>query len=174
MQDVAHQSISTWICNADKQQIDNFDDKQQIVDNEIEYTVVLATACVKIQSGVRIIENCRAMLDTGAQMNVITESCVERLKIPAVRCQQMINGVTGMQMLTSKVRVHIRPNFDSDFVLPVELFVIQKLFNFMPSVELPTMVPDGIQLADPGFRIPAEVHMLLGADVWAQIQGNIG
>lgn len=35
------------------------------------------------------------------------------------------------------------------------------------------MVPDGIQLADPRFTIPAPVQLLLGAEVWAKVAGNI-
>lgn len=173
MQDVAQEPWPTWICRVGTT-TDEIDGSQKIADEEIETTVVLATACVRLQSGLDISKPCRALMDTGAQLNLITNDCVNQLCIPAIRCNQTINGVTGGEIITSKVKVFIKSIHDDRLNLPVELFVINKQFcGFLPTVELRTMVPTGIELADPRFRIPAEVQLLLGADVWAHVQGNV-
>lgn len=172
MQDVAHKSATTTICKVVANKKNEIESKQQNVKGTFETTVVLATTCVRIQNGVQISKNCRALLDTGAQMGLITCECAEKLQLPAIKCNQPINGVAGGKTLTSKVRIFILPRFDSNWRMPVELFVMDKFCGLLPSVGLPTIVPDGITLADPGFCIPAEVQMLLGADVWAEITGD--
>lgn len=164
-----------WVCNAKK--IYNEFDSKQCLDNknEIETTVVLATACVRLQAGVRITEPCRAMLDTGAEASVIQRECVNRLQIPAVCCKGSVIGVTGaVEQITEKVIVHLKSIYDNDWSFKIELYVMNNpIDHFIPLVKLPTMVPDGISLADPGFRVPAPVQILLSVDVWARIQGNI-
>lgn len=168
-QDVAHQTASTsengWLCKVGVNTENEIESKQQIVEDEFRTTVVLATACVRLQTGTYVTEKCRALLDTGAQLNLISCKCMKYLRLPAIRCNRQIDGVTGSEVLTSKVRVYLRSVYDEQFSLFIELYVMPLNFaGRCPSVELPTTVPDGLQLADPGFRRPAEVQLLLGAD----------
>lgn len=171
VQDVVHHQIATWVCQTTYTTDDQLDE-QQLNHGEVEATVVLATACVHLQSGIHMTEPCRTLLDTGAQMGLISRDCVEQLKLPAIRCRREVNGIAGSEILTSKVRVFIHPISRNGYSLRVDLYVIENCLGIMPSVELPTVVPEGISMADPSFRIPAKVHLLLGADIWAHIQGD--
>lgn len=172
MQDVAHQPVLK-IPKIETQQIYEIQSAKENIETIIQSTVLLATANVRVQKGMQISKNCRALMDAGAQMNLITCECKDELKLPAIKCNQMANGVTGSQMLTRKVRIFILPSFESNHSIQVELFVMDDFCDEIPSVEIPTEVPTGIKLADPSFRIPARVQMLLGAEIWAKIIGDI-
>lgn len=172
VQDVMHHSTSNTFCKVETNQNREIESRQILTNESFKSTVMLATACVRVQNGVQISENCRALLDTGAQMNLITCKCMKKLMLPAINCKQPINGVAGSQILTSKVRIFIGPAFESNFSMQIELLVMDDFCGLLPALEIPTVVPTGIRLADPGFRIPAEVQMLLGAEVWAKIAGN--
>lgn len=93
---------SFFVCKTQYDELDNMQSVNEI--NEIETTVVLATACVRLQAGVHLTEPCRAMLDTGAEGCVISRDCVKRLRIPATRCRGRVIGVTGAEeQITEKL-----------------------------------------------------------------------
>lgn len=174
VQDVAHQPhTKTSKLEITHHQTFKLQNTQQKIETTIKSTVVLATANVRVQNGTQVSENCRALLDTGAHMNLVTCECMRILKLPAIKCYHIADGIAGSQIITQKVRTFIRPSFESNFTMKIEMFVMENFCGNIPSFELPTVVPEGIELADPSFRIPAEVQMLLGAEVWAAIIGNI-
>lgn len=178
MPDVAHHTAPTdansWICKVGANSEKELEGKQEMVDGEFKSTVVLATACVQLQTGTYVTEKCRALLDSGAQLNLISCDCAKHLRLPAIRCNKRIDGIAGNEILTQKVRVFLRSTHDDEFSMFIELYVMpSNLCGYCPSTELPTVVPVGIPMADPGFQIPAEVQLLLGAEVWAVIQGDI-
>lgn len=123
MQDVAHQPVSK-ISKIETQQIYEIHNTKENKETTIQSTILLATANVRVQKGVQTSKNCRALLDAGAQMNLITCECKDELKLPAIKCNQMADGVTGSQILTQKVRTFIIPSFESNHSIQIELFVM--------------------------------------------------
>lgn len=157
-------------------------DEQNIADNtnnswtrnesETSFTVVLATANVRIQIADYISSPIRALLDTGAQLCVITKDCVKRLRLKTMSCHQQVSGIGGSASpACRKVSVHLKPWFDAPYAIAVELFVMDDLAGNHPSTQLHIEVPKiaEMTLADETFDTPAPIDMLLGAEVWAKI-----
>lgn len=134
VQDVVHnQSISTWVCQIGNQnKHTDFDTQQEVFAGGFEPTIVLATACVKLQNGLNITEPCRALMDTGAQINLINKDCVTRLKLPAIRCQKLVSGIAGDEVLNEKVKVFIRSIVNDNWYMEITLYVINEISGFFP------------------------------------------
>ncbi|XP_055306907.1 uncharacterized protein LOC129571167 [Sitodiplosis mosellana] len=138
-------------------------------------TVILATAMVRIQEGNNLSTPQRALMDNGAQCCLMTKSCARRLRLRQIRCHLPLRGVSGPAgILDRKVRIYIRPWFDCDFVIAVELFLIDDWEALHPPVDVQRVLPpmNGQLLADENFNTPARIDLLLGADVWAASMGT--
>lgn len=145
---------------------------EQIEQSNKKYTVVLATANVRLQIAGYISKPVRALLDNGSQLNIITKRCVKELKLKMMVCKQEMIGIGGEERFaTRKVRACLRPHFDSHFSVQVDLFVMEELPGNFPSAPLKTdkTTPGQIIMADNTFCIPAPVDILIGASIWARI-----
>lgn len=114
-------------------------------------------------------------MDNGAQCSLITKSCLRSLKLSPIRCHLSLRGVTGPAgILNQKVRIYIRPWFDCEFDIAVELFLIDDWESLHPPVHVQRAMPqmNGQMLADESFNIPARIDLLLGADIWAASIGT--
>ena len=94
-----------------------------IIYSQINYTVVLATACLRIQIGTFISPICRAIIDTGAQASLISNACVKRLGLQTKQCYAEIEGVGGSVVFKRKVEGFITPRYKSDFSLYAQFLV---------------------------------------------------
>lgn len=165
--DVAH------MLNINSQNVESLvsESPEILLNNEINETVViLATASVKLQIGVSLSDPCRALCDSGSQISLITKTCAKHLKLPLLRCSYPIRGIGGATNTTRKARVSISPWFESKFVVSEDLYVIDDIPGMHPARAFDSGLTDeSIQLADPQFKTPAPVQILLGARVWASI-----
>ena len=82
-----------------------------------EEDVVLATALVKIVDGMGTTTTLRALIDTGSQLSLITESAAQTLRLPKQKISANINGLGNGQSETSSSQVtpQIVPRFRSNF-----------------------------------------------------------
>lgn len=145
--------------------------QDEMQNGNVRTTVVLATAMVRIQECSSISLPQRALFDSGAQCSLISKDCVRRLGLRQLRCHLPLRGVGGpVGVLDRKVRVYIRPWFDSQIIIPIEMFVIEQWQSDHPSAhvqkELPPM--QGDMLADENYNVPAPIDLLLGAEVWSE------
>ncbi|XP_044581653.1 uncharacterized protein LOC123263143 [Cotesia glomerata] len=86
----------------------------------------------------------RALLDTCATANFITENLSSKLKLPMQNCSIPIGAVNGMQTFSKHVvQIKLSPN---------EIFPRNKID-----------IPKKIILADPEFHIPRPVDVLIGS-----------
>ncbi|XP_031639935.1 uncharacterized protein LOC116351917 [Contarinia nasturtii] len=139
------------------------------------YTVLLATACVRLQIGTYICTHLfRAACDTGAQASLISYAAVRALKLPTKPCNKPIDGIGGTTILDKKVCAYLTPWFDSTFRIYAEFLVSNHLSGSHPHAQLDSLRPDSkeITLADRHFDVPSQIDMLLGADIWGMIIRN--
>ena len=60
----------------------------------------------------------------------------------------------------------------SDYSIGVSAFAMNRITNPLPSFELHNQHWDhlqGLQLADPEFLVPSDIHILLGADIYGEL-----
>ncbi|UYV80569.1 hypothetical protein LAZ67_19000737 [Cordylochernes scorpioides] len=138
--------------------------------------VLLATARIKIKNGLGKLCTCRALLDSGSQVTMITKGCCERLGLVQRKSDRMIIGVGGtpVQHSSSTVSVTFCPLNNSE-EFSVEAVVTGVLTSEIPNFRLkdpnwPTL--KNLKLADPEFYIQAPIDMILGAEIYTELMLN--
>ncbi|UYV67207.1 TIGD4 [Cordylochernes scorpioides] len=101
--------------------------------------VLLATARIKIKNGLGKLCTCRALLDSGSQVTMITKGCCERLGLVQRKSDRMIIGVgnTPVQHSSSTVSVTFCPLNNSE-EFSVEAVVTGVLTSEIPNFRFRT------------------------------------
>lgn len=142
--------------------------------SSVELAVLLATAITNVQIGCEMTK-CRALCDSGSHLNLITKNCAKRIGARPVPCNQLVRGIGNMAgvRLNKKVILSIYPWFNEQITFTIDFLIIAELPMQVPYREICGInVPSHITLADPNFRIPGNIDLLLGADVWSRIIGS--
>ncbi|KAI5638487.1 putative peptidase (DUF1758) domain-containing protein [Phthorimaea operculella] len=135
--------------------------------------VLLATALVNAESknGNHIL---RALLDQGSQANLVTESVVQDLKLHKQPANVKITGIGDGDEVVSKaqVTIQIRSRVNPNSVVPVQAFVLKTITTFLPhrrvgALEWPGL--EGVTLADPQWKKPHKIDLLLGAGIYSKV-----
>lgn len=136
-------------------------------------TVMLTTAIVYAHGPDGQRQCCRAVLDSGSQLNFITTECVDKLGLSHCPSILNINGVGSMSSTSSQsVQATISSRFN-DLQFKVTLHSLPVIVQSIPSqpVKCPVNIPKHIknQLADPEFYTPGPIDMLLGAELFYEL-----
>ena len=120
----------------------------------------------------------RAFLDPGAGLSLISSRVAQLLELPLESSRTSFTTVQGTKCQGSKylTTVNISP-LHNQKNFQCRPAVVQTVTEKMPN-KLLAPVHDfphllGLQLADTTFNIPGRVDILLGADIWLQLQGQL-
>lgn len=138
--------------------------------------VVLRTAIVEMQTNDGSFKECRALLDSGSEISIISQKCFNALNISKVVSSSVINGIGNTQIPNKGiVQIFVRPVGISDVIFTVDAVILQKICSKIPASPLDhaswTYLHD-LELADPQYFVPNEVNILLGADIFANLLAN--
>lgn len=108
----------------------------------------------------------RALLDTCATANFITESLVKRLNLSVVAHSLTIGTIDAMSTESKGiVRIVIQSTIDN-FCKELTCLTIPAITELIPSEVFPresVSIPSNIKLADPEFHLPRPVDLLIGS-----------
>ena len=126
-------------------------------------TFLLPTAMIPIKQPNNEIECCRAMLDSGAQVCMITERCTQFLGLPKQQCTIDMSGIISSKKLnTSTVSLLIVPE---NKALNFKAVVMPKFMDMLPTEQINVkscIQKIRVELADPSFNTPKQVDMIIG------------
>ncbi|XP_070517427.1 uncharacterized protein [Cardiocondyla obscurior] len=109
---------------------------------------------------------CRALLDTCATANFITESMIKQLGIRSVGQRLAINTINSTGTISKGiVQIVIRSTHDN-FSKELTCFTLPSITECTPSevFQRETIkIPANVKLADPEFHVPRPVDLLIGA-----------
>ncbi|XP_070528967.1 uncharacterized protein [Cardiocondyla obscurior] len=108
----------------------------------------------------------RALLDTGATANFITETIAKRLKLQTEKHKLPINTINSTGTVSKGiVRIMIQ-SIHNDFSKELTCLTIPVISDLIPSDTFPResiKIPANLKLADPEFYVPAAIDLFLGS-----------
>ncbi|XP_062704294.1 uncharacterized protein LOC134286658 [Aedes albopictus] len=134
--------------------------------------VFLMTALVNVASKSGKSFKLRALLDSGSQVNLVSEAAVKLLGLPRYPANVPVVGVGGAR---SQIRHHVILKLSSDytnFESDLDCLVTARVTGRIPSVPVNISdwkFPAEIVLADPSFNQPRDVDLLIGAEHFFEI-----
>ncbi|XP_058987609.1 uncharacterized protein LOC131806839 [Musca domestica] len=137
--------------------------------NRSQSYVLLATARVAIKANNGRSYEFKAILDSGSQINLVSERLVQRLGIEPIQTSLCIEGIGGRSR-TANHRVNVElKSLTSKFRTRLEAFVLPNIVPPQPSTEIDITswpIPENIKLADPYFYQTTRIDVLLGAEFY--------
>ncbi|XP_055604756.1 uncharacterized protein LOC129752988 [Uranotaenia lowii] len=135
-------------------------------------TVLLLTAVVHVLDNDNQPQTCRVLLDSGSQVNFITDQLANTLRLEKRKVEVPIGGINEIKTVARHlIKVHLQSRC-SDFRTELECLVIPKVTGPIPSTNIDITewhFPHGVQLADPNFFKPDKIDLLIGAALFFNI-----
>lgn len=122
-----------------------------LVSDSLQYTSLLPIVKVRVEFNNLTCGQLYALLDTGAQPNIITADAVRQLRMPMTTIKKEMIGIDGKPFhARGKITIRIRPWFDSDEFLDLEFLVLPKdsYWNLV-SVPINVLTDSSTRLATP-------------------------
>lgn len=137
---------------------------------------LLATALIRVRAIDGQFKLIRAVCDTGAQANLITESCMQMIGAVRQTSHILIDPVgeaptAPSHGCTQMVLAPLRDD-ESLFRVQVKALILTRITSRLPAEPINIgLWPQNVQshLADPYAGVPGPIDMLLGAHVWSII-----
>ncbi|XP_055590213.1 uncharacterized protein LOC129742346 [Uranotaenia lowii] len=133
---------------------------------------LLLTAVVHVLDNDHQPQTCRVLLDSGSQVNFITDQLANTLRLEKRKVEVPIGGINEIKTVARHlIKVHLQSRC-SDFRTELECLVIPKVTGPIPSTNIDVTdwhFPHGIQLADPNFFKPDKIDLLAGAALFFNI-----
>ncbi|CAH2098774.1 unnamed protein product [Euphydryas editha] len=134
--------------------------------------VLLPTAKVKLlgKNGKEV--HCRAILDSGSQISLVTSKVVDVLGLTPIQTNTHIVGIANMKnhaKYSIPLEVH---SLNSPFSTSINFHVVDKITCNLPQAKLDLTsfkIPPNVELADNDFYMPGAINMLIGADKFFQL-----
>lgn len=131
--------------------------------------VLLSTVVFNVKNCHGKLVPCRALLDSGAQTNLITERFCKENNIHLMNTQISIMGINQVvSHLNKKCNITIFSRHNN-FNVPLTFFVVPYISNDTPtsSIQINDLnIPADITLADPTFNEPSNIDAIIGASLF--------
>lgn len=113
--------------------------------------VFLATATVSVRDSLGVYRKCRAVMDSGSQVNFISKSFAKQLRLPSKRMMLPISGIgSSATQSTSSMDIHMK-SCVKNFGAHIECYILPVIVEELPPVKSPKE----------GWKIPKEYISLL-------------
>lgn len=132
--------------------------------------VILATAVVYVKDRFNYYQPCRVLIDSGAQSNFISITCLQRLGLATRKCNYNIFGLAGECVKTyGMTSCTIKPRHSDNPIFNIDAVVLNKITCDLPTVQIPQHIVAkyrDLLLADPNFHKTSPIDIILASDVF--------
>ncbi|KAH8315911.1 hypothetical protein KR074_011174, partial [Drosophila pseudoananassae] len=134
---------------------------------------LLATANIFVRSRAGSLVPCRALLDSGSQVHVITSRLASQLQLRRYKSFMAVSGIgdTGFATDGFSVDVLLRSHC-SQYSALVNAVIAANITELQPSFSLDVSswnIPGNLSLADPEFFRPQRIDLLIGASLFYEL-----
>ncbi|UYV85142.1 hypothetical protein LAZ67_X004717, partial [Cordylochernes scorpioides] len=140
---------------------------------ETETNILLSTALIKVKAKDGSFVLCRALVDNGSQISLISEQCCHKLGLEKRKNSYTLKGVGDIVVnrTTSQVEIEFTPHHN-DQLFSARAFVVGRVTADLPnfqiqSADFPHL--ENLLLADPEFYVTKPIDLILGADTFVEI-----
>lgn len=132
-------------------------------------STLLSTALIHVYDSEGQVHDCRVLLDSGSQLNFITDELTNKLHLKERSAEISISGIAHGSIQAQKivnVRIKSRLNFFNE---NLQCIILPKIIQQLPQRHIyrsSITIPKHIKLADPNFNVPDTIDMLIGADLF--------
>ncbi|XP_055623147.1 uncharacterized protein LOC129766597 [Toxorhynchites rutilus septentrionalis] len=115
----------------------------------------------------------RCILDSGSQVETITEEAAKRLQLPERRSDVQLIGIGGTTTTSKKIITRIA-SIHANVFIDIEMVIVPKIVGDQPNTTISEReidIPEELPLADPEFFRTQPVDILLGARVFYTMLG---
>ncbi|UYV76507.1 hypothetical protein LAZ67_14000819 [Cordylochernes scorpioides] len=140
---------------------------------ETETNILLSTALIKVKAKDGSFVLCRALVDNGSQISLISEQCCHKLGLEKRKNSYTLKGVGDIVVnrTTSQVEIEFTPHHN-DQLFTARAFVVGRVTADLPnfqiqSADFPHL--ENLLLADPEFYVTKPIDLILGADTFLEI-----
>lgn len=126
----------------------------------------MTTALVWLKNGGGEKIKARALLDTGASTNFVSERLAHSLRLPMRRCALPIGAVNSMNTISRRSVDITFGSLCNQFNKILTFHTVPKISDAIPSDIFPRHLielPRNIKLADPQFHLPSPIDLLIGS-----------
>ena len=131
--------------------------------------VFLATVMVDIIDKYGRPMKARALLDSGAQINLMTDKMQKKLGVVYKKTDLEVQGIGAAKTEARKrLTIHIKSPV-SKYETDLEVFTLKKIANEQPEKEIDCSkweIPETTTLSDPKFNIPAKIDLIIGGELF--------
>ncbi|UYV70021.1 hypothetical protein LAZ67_7001493 [Cordylochernes scorpioides] len=122
-------------------------------DNKSHDRILLSTALIKVKSENGVLQTCNALIDTGSQRCLITNSCRKKLNLPLAECKTTVFGLGNklVEQSMGEVSLQFSPHFSN------------LIFNANPIDDLPYLKK--FLLADPNFDKSSHIDLVIKSEL---------
>ena len=142
------------------------------VTKEEEKHVFLATALINVKNNNGIAVQVRALLDSGSQLNLMTNKMHRKLGLRQQSSKVKISGI-GSSTLETNNRAHIEiSSAVTRYNASLEVYLVHNITSCQPTHRVDITgwnIPKNITLADKQFNIPAAVDLIIGGELFFKI-----
>jgi len=135
--------------------------------------VLLATASVLVKNRSGVFVPCRALLDSGYQLYLITSRFANQLQVKKIKSSAFVTGIVDSSFVTDGHSVNIRiQSRTSEYSAKITAVIAPNITERQPSFNVNIgswNIPKNIQLADPRFYAPQRVDLLIGASLFFEM-----
>ncbi|UYV71729.1 hypothetical protein LAZ67_9000140, partial [Cordylochernes scorpioides] len=140
---------------------------------ETETNILLSSALIKVKAKDGSFVLCRALVDNGSQISLISEQCCHKLGLEKRKNSYTLKGVGDIVVnrTTSQVEIEFTPHHN-DQLFSARAFVVGRVTADLPnfqiqSADFPHL--ENLLLADPEFYVTKPIDLILGADTFVEI-----
>ncbi|XP_043064092.1 uncharacterized protein LOC122320081 [Drosophila ficusphila] len=132
--------------------------------------VLLATANVFIKNRAGSLIPCRAILDSGSQVHIVTSRFVHLLELKRIKSAAAVSGLGDSSFKTTGYAVQLSLSSNSsNYSASIEAVVASSIVNDQPDFNFdssPWNIPSNLPLADPEFNKSKRIDLLIGASLF--------